>query len=150
MTQYNEHLEQIRCPCAYRVQCGLSCCHEMIILSPLDALKNKYLITSLIRVEYSQQYINVYICIFKPVNYIHCIVTGIQFSDNNSLIISEAPEKEIKVNNEEKTENSYICSQYKSAQSPTNPFLPKISCINHLCEPQKIKIYLRITVLRCL
>ncbi|CAL6048717.1 Hypothetical_protein [Hexamita inflata] len=31
------------CPCAYRVQCGLSCCHEMIILSHLDALKNKYL-----------------------------------------------------------------------------------------------------------
>ncbi|CAL5995732.1 Conserved_hypothetical protein [Hexamita inflata] len=58
MTQYNERLDQIRCPCAYRVQCGLSCCHEMIILSHLDALKNKYLITSLIRVEYSQQYLN--------------------------------------------------------------------------------------------
>ncbi|CAL6031889.1 Hypothetical_protein [Hexamita inflata] len=58
MTQYNERLEQIRCPCAYRVQCGLSCCHEMIILSHLDALKNKYLITSLVRVEYSQQYLN--------------------------------------------------------------------------------------------
>ncbi|CAL6114295.1 SWIM-type [Hexamita inflata] len=55
--QYYELLEKVRCPCSCRIQSGLPCYHELAIIDHLDSLHNKYLLTSLTREEYSQQWL---------------------------------------------------------------------------------------------
>ncbi|CAL6065842.1 Conserved_hypothetical protein [Hexamita inflata] len=56
--EYKQLLASIRCPCACRVQSELSCVHEACILNHLQAVDNKYLLTSLVRVEYTQKWLH--------------------------------------------------------------------------------------------